>query len=143
MQLLLHSLLLLPTLTTAFHPSRIVHPSSRAGASSHLSRPSTHLSLSSTTETLLNDTLIRWLLASGAPPDLHSVRIDTDANGLRGLYANRDIGRDEVIFEIPYELALETGDTLMDGEGGEYLIWRDLDGVDCGEWRVCNSAVEV
>ena len=79
--------------------------------------------------TLLDDTFIRWLYASGCNPDLHSVRIDT-VNGLRGLYANRDIGRNEIIFDIPYELALETGDSLSDGEDGMFLIGDDLDGVD-------------
>ena len=95
-------------------------------------RPSTFLH--STTTDISNDTLLRWLLASGAPPDLHSVRIDSNQDGLRGLYANRDIGKNEIIFEIPYELALETGDTLKDGEFGKYLIGGDFDDVDCGEF---------
>ena len=55
-----------------------------------------------------------------------SVRIDS-TNGLRGLYANRDFNAKEILFEIPYELALLVGDTLVDGENGNKLIESDLD----------------
>jgi len=83
--------------------------------------------------TSLYDTLTQWLLDSGCnPTQLNSVRIDA-VKGLRGLYANRDIGAREVIFKIPYELVLETGDTLKDGVDGRYLIGGDLDYVNCGE----------
>ena len=117
-------LLFTVTLTHAFQISVQPHPI----------HSSTRLSLSQETTALLNDTLIRWLLASGCHPDIHSVRIDT-IHGLRGLYANRDVNEGEIIFEIPYSLALETGDTLKDGgDGGYYLIGSDLDDVDCGTW---------
>jgi hypothetical protein len=73
------------------------------------------------------------------------VRIDTNGLGVRGLFAQRDLAKDEVIFELPNRLALEVGDTLRDGESGMYLIGSDFDGVDCGErvrhhfiiWHLC------
>lgn len=91
--------------------------------------------LSSTTLTSLhNNSLIDWLITSGCNPSIqHSVRIDTNGLGVRGLFAQRDLAKDEVIFELPNRLALEVGDTLRDGESGMYLIGSDFDGVDCGE----------
>jgi hypothetical protein len=95
----------------------------------------TALSSSTTTsQTLNNYSLIDWLISSGCNPSLqHSVRIDTNVLGVRGLFAQRDIAKDEVIFDLPNGLALEVGHTLKDGASGSYLIGRDLDGVDCGE----------
>ena len=59
------------------------------------------------------------------------------------MYANRDIGKDEIIFEIPYGLALETGDTLKDGEFGTFLIGGDLEDVDIGKLLVVVSELMI
>lgn len=81
-------------------------------------------------EDILNDILIEWLTAMGSKGIKTSIRIDTNCQGLRGLYANRDIKQRENVFEIPYEAALETGDSLSDGVNGEYLMRYDLEDVD-------------
>jgi hypothetical protein len=103
---------------------------------SHLSlvRPSTKILQSTSEDDNLDQTLIEWLTASGCDPG-RSVRIDTK-EGLRGLYANRDIRAREIIFKLPRQLALEVGDSLKDGDPSSYLVGSDFEnfpGGTCGE----------
>lgn len=54
--------------------------------------------------------LVEWLNSFEGMSS--SVKIDTNAQGLRGLYATRDIRKGEDLVEIPYEAALLVGDSL-------------------------------
>eukprot|EP00571_Detonula_confervacea_P004338 CAMPEP_0172320844 /NCGR_PEP_ID=MMETSP1058-20130122/41591_1 /TAXON_ID=83371 /ORGANISM="Detonula confervacea, Strain CCMP 353" /LENGTH=1076 /DNA_ID=CAMNT_0013036199 /DNA_START=99 /DNA_END=3329 /DNA_ORIENTATION=+ len=56
--------------------------------------------------------LIEWLddIKEGGRPSL--VNIETNSQGLRGLFANKDIKSGEIIVEVPYDAALLVGDSM-------------------------------
>eukprot|EP00581_Thalassiosira_minuscula_P008936 CAMPEP_0183707122 /NCGR_PEP_ID=MMETSP0737-20130205/3770_1 /TAXON_ID=385413 /ORGANISM="Thalassiosira miniscula, Strain CCMP1093" /LENGTH=1065 /DNA_ID=CAMNT_0025934703 /DNA_START=20 /DNA_END=3217 /DNA_ORIENTATION=+ len=75
-----------------------------------------------TTDSDSAERLVEWLNElEGA--SLSSVKIDANSQGLRGLYATKDIRSREVLVEIPYEAALLVGDSLSE------LIFDDFDNV--------------
>ncbi|KAL7540232.1 hypothetical protein ACHAXR_009958 [Thalassiosira sp. AJA248-18] len=51
------------------------------------------------------------------------VKIDSNNQGLRGMYATKDIKRGQIVIEIPFDAALMTGDTLWS------TIYDDFDDV--------------
>mmetsp|Transcript_14271 Transcript_14271/g.30792 ORF Transcript_14271/g.30792 Transcript_14271/m.30792 type:complete len:500 (-) Transcript_14271:371-1870(-) len=73
-----------------------------------------------------SEALIEWLneMEGGLSS---SVKIDDNGAGLRGLYATNDIRKGGTVVEIPYDYALQVGDSLW---GTVYDDFTDIPGSD-------------